>query len=130
MGGKDAESLVFTTGMAESGYKTLSQYGDGPAVGFFQCEPFTMRDTWDNYVAYRPDLKTKLYSLGYDERDDRMRLQSSIALQAIFCRLKYRRDPHPLPKSDDLAAQAKYWKRVYNTHKGKGSVTHFMEANE
>ena len=130
MGGEDAESLVFATGMAESGYKVLSQYGDGPAVGFFQCEPATMRDIWDNFVMYRSDLKTKLYGLGYDEENDRMRLQSSIALQAIFCRIKYRRDSHPLPKHDDLMAQAKYWKRVYNSHLGKGTVEHFMEMND
>ena len=55
---------------------------------------------------------------------------SNIALQAVFCRLKYKRDKYALPKSSDLEAQAKYWKRVYNTHLGKGTITHFMEAND
>ena len=54
---------------------------------------------------------------------------SNIALQAAFCRLKYKRDKYALPKSNDLKAQAEYWKRVYNTHLGKGTIKHFMEAN-
>ena len=54
----------------------------------------------------------------------------NIALQAVFCRLKYKRDKYALPKANDLEAQAKYWKRVYNTHLGKGTVEHFMEAND
>ena len=53
----------------------------------------------------------------------------SIPLQVAFCRLKYRRDKYALPSCGDLEAQGKYWKRVYNTHKGKGTVEHFMEAN-
>ena len=31
----DALTLVMRTGMAESGYRTLRQMGDGPAIGFF-----------------------------------------------------------------------------------------------
>jgi len=29
-----------------------------------------------------------------------------------------------------MEAQAGYWKRVYNTELGKGTVKHFMEANK
>ena len=59
---KDAAAMVYRTGMAESGYKYLSQMGDGPAIGFFQL--------------------------------------------------------------------ADYWKRVYNTELGKGTIEHFLEMNQ
>ena len=36
MNSEDVSVLVFRTGMAESGYRHLSQMGSGPAVGFFQ----------------------------------------------------------------------------------------------
>ena len=55
---------------------------------------------------------------------------SNIALQVAFCRLKYRRDKYPLPKASDLEGQAKYWKRVYNSKLGKGTVKHFIEMNK
>tara|TARA_Y100000310_G_C20557034_1_gene751087 strand:+ start:432 stop:887 length:456 start_codon:yes stop_codon:yes gene_type:complete len=125
---EDAASLVYRTGMAESSYKHLRQV-QGPAIGFFQVEPATIIDTVNNYVDYRPELKTKLYSLGWDDSNYEQRVLASIALQAAFCRLKYRRDSKPLPKANNVMEQAKYWKRVYNSKYGKGTVEHFMEAN-
>ena len=126
---KDAADLVYKTGNAETSYKHLKQMGDGPALGFWQVEPATLIDTIDNYVKYRPKLEKGLISLGYDRRDIEMRVMSNIALQVAFCRLKYRRDKYPLPKANDLQGQAECWKRVYNTHLGKGTIKHFMEAN-
>ena len=125
----EAADLVFRTGMAETGYKHLKQMGGGPAIGFFQVEPATLKDTMDNYVKYRPELQKGLKKLGYDESDMEYRVMSNIALQAVFCRLKYKRDKYALPLIGDLKGQAEYWKRVYNTHLGKGTIEHFMEMN-
>ena len=130
MNSEDVSVLVFRTGMAESGYKHLSQMGSGPAVGFFQVEPATIDDTWNNYAVYRKPIMAVLKDMGFDPDDSRMRVMSSIALQAAFCRLKYRRDRLPIPPADYIYAQAAYWKRVYNTELGKGSVEHFVKANE
>ena len=126
---EDAREMLYVTGKAESGYKTLQQYGGGPALGFFQMEPNTAIDIWDNYVMYRPKYRDKLYALGFDEGALEFCLLSNIGLQAAFCRLHYRRVPSALPKSDNLTAQAAYWKKYYNTHLGKGTIKHFMEAN-
>ena len=125
----DALTLVMRTGMAESGYRALRQMGDGPAIGFFQVELDTAQDTLDNYVAYRQKLKDKLVGLGLGN-DLEFSLLSNIALQVAFCRLKYRRDKDPIPSWDNLEAQAKYWKKVYNTELGAGTVDHFMKVNK
>ena len=124
----EASEMVYKTGLAETGYRHLEQI-KGPAIGFFQVEPATMRDTWDNYIIYRQDLKSKLWGLGYDEESDVDRVMGSIILQVVFCRLKYRRSPKALPECGDLEGQAKYWKSIYNTELGKGTVKHFMEMN-
>ena len=126
---EDAREMLYVTGKAESGYKTLQQYGGGPALGFFQMEPNTALDIWNNYVMYRPKYRDKLYSLGFDDGTLEFCLLSNIGLQAAFCRLHYRRVPSVLPKLDNLEAQAKYWKKYYNTHLGKGTIKHFVEAN-
>ena len=126
---EDARSLVYRTGKAESGYKTLQQYGGGPALGFFQMEPNTALDIWNNYVMYRPKYRDKLYSLGFDDGTLEFCLLSNIGLQAAFCRLHYRRVPSALPAGDNLEGQARYWKKYYNSDLGKGTVKHFMEAN-
>ena len=130
MHSKDASSLIYKTGMAESGYRALSQMGEGPAIGFFQLEPATMKDIMENYVAYRKPILESLKSLGYAEDDSEYRVKSNIALQVAFCRLKYKRDPFPLPSWWNTRDQAEYWKRVYNTELGKGTAEHFLEANQ
>ena len=126
---EDARSLIYKTGKAESGYRTLQQYGGGPALGFFQMEPNTALDIWNNYVMYRPKYRDKLYALGFDDGTLEFCLLSNIGLQAAFCRLHYRRVPSALPKSDDLQSQAGYWKKYYNSSLGKGTIKHFMEVN-
>jgi len=126
---EDARSLIYRTGKAESGYRTLQQYGGGPALGFFQVEPNTAIDIWDNYVMFRPKYRDKLYTLGFDDGTLEFCLLSNIGLQVVFCRLHYRRVPSALPSKDNLEAQAKYWKKYYNSHLGKGTIHHFMEVN-
>ena len=129
MDSPEARELIFRTGMAESGYRAIEQHGGGPAVGYFQVEPATINDTITNYVTYRQEIQTKLWSLGFEGKDSALRVMGSIPLQVAFCRLKYRRDKYALPSCGDLEAQGEYWKRVYNTYKGKGTVKHFMDAN-
>ena len=60
----EAAQLVFRTGMAESGYRQLSQYGGGPGVGYFQVEENTIRDISENFLL---SYMTQQYSnLFYD----------------------------------------------------------------
>ena len=128
----DALALIMRTGWAESGYRVLRQY-KGPAIGFWQVELATAKDTMVNYVNYRPEIKKSLESIGLvwnSDKDFEYLLLSNIAVQAAFCRLKYRRDSKPIPSWDDLEAQAKYWKRVYNTELGEGTVKHFIDSNQ
>ena len=127
---EDALEMIYKTGKAESGYRTLQQYGGGPALGFFQMEPATYRDIWENYVMYREKYRNKLYSLGFDDSKMDYCLMSNIGIQVAMCRLHYRRVPSALPKAEDLEGQAKYWKEHYNSHLGKGTIEHFMEANK
>ena len=127
----DALALVVRTGMAESGYRALKGYGEGnPAIGFWQIEPATMNDMITNYIHYRSHYKKNLISLGMNfENDTTLSVMSNMAVQAALCRLHYRRDKDPIPSWDDVEAQGSYWKRVYNTVEGRGTVEHFMKAN-
>ena len=124
----DALTLVMRTGMAESGFKALKQMNDGPALGFFQVELETAQDTLDNYVKYRKHYQVALKELGLTE-DLKFCLMSNIALQVAFCRLKYKRDKNAIPSWNDLEKQAKYWKKVYNSELGAGTVEHFIKSN-
>ena len=129
----DALALVVRTGMAESGYRALKGYGENnPAIGFWQIEPATLYDMMRNYIVYRPQYGKALEKLGMEFKGDdiEMSVISNMAVQAALCRLHYRRDSKPIPSWDDLQAQGEYWKRVYNTSKGRGTIKHFIEANK
>ncbi len=127
----ESAQLIFRTGMAESGYRALMGATKGnPALGFWQVEPATINDCWDNFVSFRQSLMQKMLHLGFHPDDRESSFLSSLALQVAFCRIKYWRCPKKLPKLDDLEGQAKYWKKIYNSELGKGTIEHFMEANE
>lgn len=55
------------------------------------------------------------------EHDD---LDFSPLLSMIICRLFYKLIPESFPK--DLAGRAAYWKKYYNTYRGKGSVDEYI----
>ena len=124
----EAYNLVFETGLAESGYRAIEGYGEGnPAVSFWQLEPETIRDMWDNYISYRKPLIEACYKLGLIEANKVFSVFSNIALASAFCRIYYRRKPGAIPKT--MPARAEYWKKHYNTYKGRGTVAHYIGAN-
>tara|TARA_R100001443_G_C3349088_1_gene176401 strand:+ start:859 stop:1341 length:483 start_codon:yes stop_codon:yes gene_type:complete len=137
LGEKYADSkaldLVYNTGLVESKYVYLKQV-KGPAVGFFQIEPWVGVSTCNDYLKFRESLMKKVaevclldwkYFLEPKEDEWRYILTTNIAAQIVFCRLHYRRVPKPLPRT--LEEQASQWKQFYNTAKGKGTPEHFME---
>ena len=124
----EAYQLVLETGMAESGYRALEGYGKGnPAVSFWQIEPATIRDIWENYISFRKPLIEATYKLGLIEENKVFSVFSNIALAVAFCRIHYRRQPGAIPKT--MPARAAYWKQHYNTKLGKGTVDHYVAAN-
>jgi len=123
---EEAVNLVMRTGMAESGFRNLEQV-NGRAIGFFQVEPLTAFDIWENFVMARPKYRDVLLRYGFDESDIIFIVTSNIALQIALCRLHYRRVKDPIPLS--LQDQAVYWKTWYNTRMGKGTIKHFIDSN-
>ena len=126
----EAAQLVYRTGMAESGYRALRGATKGnPAIGFWQVEPATIDDCGDNFISFRQELMRSILHLGFHIDDRNMSVLSNLALQIVFCRIKYWRFPKKLPELNDLEAQAGYWKDCYNSKLGRGTIKHFMEAN-
>ena len=127
----DAMDLVMRTGAVESGFRELEQQSENsPAVGFWQVEEPTAYDIWDNYLKNRPKSLIPQFLIATRVGEGpwpRHVIMYNIALQVALCRLKYRRDPNPIPKTAE--AQAEYWLRVYNGG-GKGTIDKFLKAIE
>lgn len=125
---KNAEELLILTVAAESlGGQYLYQT-QGPARGFTQMEPATENDILTNYVRYKPELRDALKQYIKFEADGTWSYRVNKPLtycldyQIIMARIHYMRDKFNIPPHTDIEGLASYWKRVYNTYKGKGTV--------
>ena len=125
---REAVALIYETGNAETGYRNLVQMGGGPAVSFFQLEPATIQDIFNNYVEYRQPLLEVLIEFGLDPMYLEFCVKTNIAIAICMCRFHYRRVPSAIPKTKEQ--RAIYWKEHYNTNLGKGTIDHFLKANK
>jgi hypothetical protein len=117
-----AVNLLMLTAAVESNLGTYLEQVRGPAQGIFQMEPNTEYDIWKNYLTYKPQLKDKIN--GYRAEDTKLgseELKWNFVYAIAMARIKYLRSSHPLPPNNKEAL-ATYWKLVYNTPLGKGTV--------
>ncbi|QEO17219.1 hypothetical protein [Acetobacter vaccinii] len=124
LGGGAGVALVLGTGLVETGYRTMRQYGGGPALGWFQMEPRTHDDIWRNFLPAHPTLARALRGLA-GTSTPHAGLMAGAAGQpyaAAMCRLAFYRSPLPLPAGDNPVGLCAFWKRVYNTPAGKGQA--------
>lgn len=132
LGGHRAEFLVFATGAVESGYKKIIQYSNGPARSFWQVEPATAVDIFNNFLKYNQKLLSKVKGItGLIIHPDKITepeaawyLTTNLAFAIIMCRLVYYRVKDPLPEGINPCAH--YWKQHYNTRHGKGTIEDFI----
>lgn len=103
----------------------------GPALGIFQMEPTTHDDIWETYLN-RPDkseLSTRMRTeFSYIPDPERMIWDMKYA--TAMARLKYWRDPEPLPQAGDIEGLAHIYKRVFNSPQGKATVQEFVDNYE
>lgn len=124
---ENAERLVMGTAAQESGLEALHQIGGGPALGLWQMEPETHDDIWKNYLAFRQSLHARVAALLPPIPDIAVeQLVGNLPYGAVMCRIKYLRDPAPLPDKNDIAGMAATWLRVYNGG-GKGTAEAFWK---
>lgn len=122
----DAEKLLLHTAYIESRLTFLKQVG-GPALGVYQIEPATHDDIFKNYINFRTELRDMMREI--ETRDfpsGHQALIGNLYYATAIARIHYLRVPHPLPKWDDIIAQAEYWKTFYNTPLGRGTVEKFV----
>ena len=131
---QEAEDLLVGTCAQESrGGTYLFQEGINPnlyesfeknilAVGIYQMEPRTHDDLWDNFIfpnaklfkLFKPFTEFTAYTMLYD-----------LYYATTMARMFYLRVKEPIPKT--LEYQAEYYKKYYNTPKGKATVEEYIK---
>lgn len=125
---RDADRLVLGTGIQESHLIRIKQMNNGPARSFYQMEPDTLEDIYENFLKYRADLKRKLdqFLIPGMSREDN--LTGNLWYATAACRMHYYRVPEAIPNSHE--GLAIYWKQNYNTIEGKGTVEEFIKNTQ
>lgn len=120
---RDAEELILATIIHESLAGAYLKQIKGPALGYCQMEPATHNDIWKNFLS-RADKRK--YRETFSGKVEASRLATDTFYAVQMCRLHYLRVAEKLPKRDDIESIARYWKKYFNTHKGKGRVEDFI----
>lgn len=114
-----ARALMLGTAMVESDLKHLQQIA-GPAVGLWQMEPSTHESLWTHYLAFRPSMHSAMRELVLCE-PSAGEMRWNLLYACGMSRLRYWRSSDPLPGLDPRHMAA-YWKKIYNTRLGAGTV--------
>ena len=122
-----AVNLLLGTAAQESHLgRWLVQHG-GPALGIYQMEPNTIRDI-NRYLSRRTDIRAKVGHLELSRRPKTINCEiiGNLYLATALARIRYWYSPDPLPAANDVRGLANYWKKHYNTSRGKGSPEEFI----
>lgn len=123
----DAENLLVGTAIHESdGMRRITQY-NGPALSYYQIEPDTLDDLYNNFLVYRPEMKELLDDFKIPSLSNNYNLMMNAAYATAAARLQYYRVKEAIPKS--LEGQAAYWKKYWNTEKGAGTDQQYIDHN-
>lgn len=119
-----AVNLMTGIGLVESQYRYLQQLGGGPARGYWQMEPATHDDCWENFLRHpaQSRLSTALNLMMAHDLTRLEQLQTNLRYACAMARIRLYRAPAPLPEAGDAAGMSQYWKRFYNTSEGAGSA--------
>ncbi|MGL5682551.1 MAG: hypothetical protein ACRDDZ_05775 [Marinifilaceae bacterium] len=118
------ELVLGTIAQESAGGESIRQMGNGPALGICQMEPATFDDIYNNFLRYKKDLKDKVLNASGCLSLYSHCLEYNMALSIAMCRVHYYRVPEAIPA--DLPGWARYWKKYYNTHLGKGTEAGFI----
>jgi len=121
-----AVQLVIGTAIQESRLHYLKQIPSGIAKGGCQMEEATHNDIWENFIAYKPEIKTTLLGIANQSMDLTDQLKGNLYYAVAMCRVHYYRVSEALPEENDIEGMARYWKKYYNTPLGAGTEEEFI----
>ena len=117
---KDAEELLVFTCAAESLGGTFLHQSGGPALGIYQMEPVTYNDLCQNFIIPDNKLCLRLFNnFDVNMMPSESRLIYDLRFSTAMCRIFYARIKETLPESTDVDAIWDYYKKYYNTPKGR-----------
>ena len=123
---ENADKLLLETAKAET---LLGKAKDNTPLkagcGLCQFDPMPFEDVKKRSLKYRDkileEMKIDIKLVEYEW------LAYNPLLSFLFCRLKYKLIPEPIPET--IEGRARYWKKYYNSVLGKGTIYHYLQVN-
>lgn len=125
---KEAEEILVFTCASESSGGTFVHQVNGCALGIYQMEPNTYTDIWVNYIRARNKMATLMaLHLGCNRIPDSDRMIYDLHFATAMARIHYLRCSGKLPALYDVEEMWEYYKKNYNTVKGKATKEESIE---
>ena len=122
--GDNVNILMYGTCAQESHLGKYRKQINGKALSLMQIEELTFNHIFKRYEKLIRSIFPELKEITFEM------LETNDKLAIVIARLKYWTIPVFIPAADDLEGIANYWKRYYNTAKGKGTVEQFLKNYE
>ncbi len=121
-----AVEMILETATAETHLGKLEDRSLKAGMGLTQFDEKPFYNIRDRNIKRRDLIYKKL---GVDitlVKWEDLRYNPFLAL--LFCRLFYKLISKEIPGT--IEQRASYWKKYYNTYLGKGTIKHYLEAND
>jgi hypothetical protein len=131
---ESATNLLLGTAAVETELGKYLHQINGPALGVYQPEPNNPKSGHDLVINWLTKRKSTLFDKVWSLRSQNPsisteeELRFNLYYQTAIARCLYYAVPKPLPKANDIKGLAIYWKKYYNTFRGKGTVEKFVNA--
>jgi len=120
-----ASNLILGTIAQESNFGYfIKRYNGGGALGITQMERPTFTGICNHFWSNKPALMTEIQDRTGIDYFKFEYLEFNLALSISMTRLDYLMVKDPIPET--IGGYAMYWKRYYNTYKGKGTIEQFI----
>lgn len=90
-------------------------------------EPATFKDVW-SYIKGSKYYNVIMAICNFKEEPVANDMIENMEFSTLVARMKYFRDPHPLPPASDIDGLWIYYKRCWNTHLGGTTKEEFIKS--
>ena len=108
---KAAEKLLLGTAALESGLNPFGEVKPG-GIGIYQITTEQHRNIWDNFLAFDPDLASRVRGLASQHhflKSPDNELRTNLAYSTGIAFMIYLQSNHPLPSADDVDGLDHFW---------------------
>lgn len=127
---KTAENLLLATAAQESGLGSHLKPAGQRALGIYQIHSLAHRHIWDDHLALHSETASLVRGLASQHdflTQPHAELATNLSYATAIAWFMYaRHENFSLPKSHDIDALARLWKRFYHP-KSKSSTTDFRK---